>query len=168
MWEFETDRLQVVGWRSRGDAALTAFLTSALTHNVTRELPPSWQTGLTLSGAKAWIAKRDGEGKMFLIEAKYSAPIGVFMFFPDMPTPTQGQVRVGYVFAEQAWGQGYATELLVGFLKLWDQSGTTATLLAGVTASNLASRRVLEKAGFSRVSKQGEILQYELLPKNKP
>ncbi|MBL4633064.1 MAG: GNAT family N-acetyltransferase, partial [Kofleriaceae bacterium] len=147
-WEFETDRLQIVGWRSRSDAKLAAFLAVALTENVTRELPPTWQSGVTLANAKAWIAERDSEGKMFLVETRGDAtPIGVFMFFPDMATATEGQVRVGYVFAESAWGQGYASEVLVGFLKRWDKAGITAKLLAGVTASNLASQRVLEKAG---------------------
>ncbi len=165
-WEFETERLQVVGWRSRGDAKLAAFLASALTENVTRELPPTWQSGVTIDNANAWIAERDTTGKLFLVETSDdAAAIGVFMFFPDKATAREGQVRVGYVFAESAWGNGYASEVLVGFLKHWDKTGITAQLLAGVTASNLASQRVLEKAGFSKVASKveqpGEVLEYE-------
>ncbi len=165
-WEFETERLQVVGWRSRGDAKLAAFLAVALTENVTRELPLTWQSGVTLDNANAWIAERDKNGKLFLVEAKNNtSPVGMFMFFPDKATATEGQVRVGYVFAESAWGHGYASEVLVGFVKHWDKTGITAQLLAGVTASNLASQRVLEKAGFSKivskVPQPGELLEYE-------
>ena len=161
-WEFATERLQIVGWRSRGDAKLAAFLASALTEKVTRELPSTWQSGVTLANAKAWIAERDSQGKMFLVETRGDAtPVGVFMFFPGRATATEGEVRVGYVFAESAWGQGYASEVLVGFLKRWDKAGITAKLLAGVTASNLASQRVLEKAGFSKVNQPDEVLEYQ-------
>ena len=58
----------------------------------------------------------------------------------------QGQVAVGYLLAESAWGQGFASEVMLG-LAAWarDQG---LTLFAGVSTDNPASVRVLEKAGF--------------------
>ncbi len=164
-WEFETERLRVVGWRRRGDEALAAFLTSALTEDVTRELPPSWQAGVTRANAREWIDDHDRQGATFLVESvERGDALGVFMFFPDGATLAEGQVRLGYVFAKAAWGRGYATELVKGFLRRWDDKGATAQLLAGVTAENLASQRVLSKAGFAKVGERDGILEYRREP----
>jgi RimJ/RimL family protein N-acetyltransferase len=104
------------------------------------------------------VADRDDEGLLFLIENRGSAePLGLFMFFPDIAA---GEVRIGYVLAESAWGQGYATEVVTGFLRRWDEEGLTASLLAGVTSNNVASQRVLEKAGFTRGGTSDGILMY--------
>jgi len=158
---FETERLRVLGWRSRGDEVLAAWLTSALTEAVTRELPPSWQGPLQPNVAE-WIAARDEQGRLFLVEAKDgSEPLGLFMLFPPEITPATEEVRVGYVLGERAWGQGFATELLRGFVAAWDAAGPGPALLAMVTPSNRASRRVLEKAGFVLMGRDGEVLRYQ-------
>ena len=137
-------------------------MASALTADVTRDLPPSWQGGVPLESAPEWIAAREREGQMFLVRAKTDGePVGFFMFFPGEATQHRGEVRVGYVLAETAWGRGYATELLRGFLRRWDEKGVTAELLAGVTARNTASRRVLEKAGFRKRSESSGVLEYQ-------
>jgi len=161
-WEFETERLRVMGWRTRGVDTLSTFLVAALTDEVTRELPPSWQGGSAPAGVGEWIVEREREGQMFLVEAKeHSEPVGVFMFFPGESTQSRGEVRVGYVLVKSAWGRGYATELLQGFVRRWDEKGVTASLLAGVTVQNVASQRVLEKAGFSRAAERNEVLEYQ-------
>ena len=160
LWEFETDRLRVLPWRSRGDGPLATFLAVALTSEVTRELPPSWQAGVTPTSAGDWIAARDREGVMFLVETKErDEPVGVFMFFPD-ETPERNVVRLGYVFVEAAWGCGYATELVWGFLGRWESRGAPGLLLAGVTVGNTASQRVLEKNGFVRAGERDGVIEY--------
>ena len=159
-WGFETERLRVIDWLRRGEEKLADFLVSALTPEVTRELPPTWG-GFSRARAPAWIAERHREGTMFLVEAKDPGnAVGLFMFFPGGATRHRGEVRLGYVLAESAWGRGYATELLQGFVRRWDEKGVTANLLASVTVSNAASQRVLEKAGFSRSGEGQDVLVF--------
>ena len=53
----------------------------------------------------------------------------------------------GYVFARDAWGQGYATESLQAMVALAQQTGVRR-LEAVCHAENLASAHVLDKCGF--------------------
>ena len=48
------------------------------------------------------------------------------------------------------WGKGFANELVRGLVE-WARSRTFASIVAGVAAANIASIRVLEKCGFTRV-----------------
>jgi len=58
-------------------------------------------------------------------------------------------VSTGYVLALDAWGKGYATEALLAMVALAAELGVRR-LHACVHPEHLASRRVLEKAGFTR------------------
>ncbi len=54
----------------------------------------------------------------------------------------------GYVLAKDAWGNGYATEALLAMVQIAQHIGLTRVF--GLCHSDhLASRRVLEKAGFT-------------------
>jgi RimJ/RimL family protein N-acetyltransferase len=57
---------------------------------------------------------------------------------------------VGYWLGRDHWGRGYATEALVAFLEV-DQ---VRPMTAYVAVQNVASRRVLEKAGFIAVERR--------------
>jgi RimJ/RimL family protein N-acetyltransferase len=162
-WAFETERLRAIPWRARGEEALIEFLTAALSPVVTEQLPESWRVPPTAEEAPAWIAAREESGTLLLAVAKDDGqPLGIFMFFVQDSDGDPSEVRIGYVLAEQAWGKGYASELLRGFTALWDERRPKAMLLAGVGKNNAASRRVLEKAGFSEVGPQEEdSLEYE-------
>ena len=59
-----------------------------------------------------------------------------------------GEREVGYWLGKEFWGQGIATAALTQFLKLIK----TRPLYAHVTKHNIASKRVLEKCGFSVVA----------------
>jgi RimJ/RimL family protein N-acetyltransferase len=56
-----------------------------------------------------------------------------------------GRREVGYWLGREAWGHGVASRALAAFLRL----ETTRPLDAHVARHNLASRRVLEKCGFT-------------------
>lgn len=157
---YDTSRLRVVEWRSRGDDVLLQWLSSALTEGVTHELPPSWQ-GELLPTPLEWVAIRDEEGSFFLVEEKSGGGIvGLFMFFPREVEVNTDEVRIGYVMGEEAWGKGYATEIVQGFVTMWHDTGFTGSLLGMVSPSNQASCRVLEKSGFLVDGKNGDILRY--------
>ena len=56
--------------------------------------------------------------------------------------------QIGYILARDAWGRGYASEALLASVEAARASGVRR-LEAGVHVDHHASRRVLEKAGFS-------------------
>lgn len=78
------------------------------------------------------------------------------------PPDETGAVSVGCAISEDARGQGYGTEALAALLA-WvrEQPGVTC-VLADTTRSNLASQRLLERAGLTRVGEDGELLYYML------
>ncbi|GHB36483.1 acetyltransferase [Streptomyces viridiviolaceus] len=74
----------------------------------------------------------------------------------------EGRVEVGYDLAETARGHGYATEALRA-LASWALARQEVTSVFATTEpGNVASQRVIERAGFSRVSEDDERFAYEL------
>jgi RimJ/RimL family protein N-acetyltransferase len=62
----------------------------------------------------------------------------------------EGRALVGYWIARDHWGRGIATAALAEFLTLLDER----PLFATAAAHNTVSQRVLEKAGFTEVSRE--------------
>src|SRR3954452_18398382 len=77
--------------------------------------------------------------------------------FTGQPDET-GAVRVGYGLAESARGAGYATEALKALLQ-WarGQDGLTC-VLADTTKTNVASQKVMERAGMQRIAEDAYLL----------
>ena len=91
-----------------------------------------------------------GFGYWAAVEKATGEFLGWFSFRPPHAgNPTE--VELGYRLRRAAWGQGYATEgaralIHKGFTELGVQRVVATTF-----AANLASRRVLEKAGLTLV-----------------
>lgn len=82
--------------------------------------------------------------------------------------PSEGAVEVGYGLVPSARGNGYATEALQAIL---DLSATlhVRTVRADTDLDNIASQRVLEKAGFARTGQDTGARYYEIdLRRNEP
>jgi [ribosomal protein S5]-alanine N-acetyltransferase len=62
-------------------------------------------------------------------------------------------IQVGYALFQDAWGQGYATEMSVRLLRYGFEELGLPTICAITNLDNTASQRVLLKAGLTR---QGE------------
>lgn len=69
----------------------------------------------------------------------------------DDPFDPGWGVEVGYYFDPEAWGKGYATELVVACVSLADDGLGLPEVRAFARPENAGSRRVLEKAGFEVV-----------------
>ena len=91
-------------------------------------------------------------------EAATGLAVGGIGFFG--PPDEAGAVESGYGLVADARGRGIATEAVVAVVRLAAEHGA-AVLRADTTPGNVASRRVLEKAGLSEVRRTGELIFFE-------
>jgi RimJ/RimL family protein N-acetyltransferase len=59
-----------------------------------------------------------------------------------------GDVEIGYFLKRSAWGKGYATEACRRLIRLAFEESSLTEVVATFEVGNIASRNVLEKAGF--------------------
>ncbi|MGC4047903.1 MAG: GNAT family N-acetyltransferase [Armatimonas sp.] len=59
-----------------------------------------------------------------------------------------GSIEIGYGLNPDAWGKGYATEIVGAFTAWLLQQPNVKTVRADTAVGNLASQRVLQKNGF--------------------
>ncbi|MBO0870237.1 MAG: GNAT family N-acetyltransferase, partial [Micromonosporaceae bacterium] len=98
------------------------------------EAPSRW-----LAGERAEVSIRDAA------TGEFAGTIGLFYQEPDT-----GQAMIGYGLLPQWRGKGYATRA-VRLVADWAFRHTgIARLVAGTSPENVASQRVLERAGFLR------------------
>ena len=62
-----------------------------------------------------------------------------------------GEVEIGYAVAPQAWGNGFATEAVTALVDAIFSLTAAPRIRANSRLGNVASYRVLEKAGFSHI-----------------
>jgi ribosomal-protein-alanine N-acetyltransferase len=158
--EFRTERLRVGPWHVAADRSgvdLADAIMEILTFRTTVALPESWRGDYSVERAGAWISERDAESATLLLtEIGSRRPVGLVILAEAPLGESAVDVRLGYVIAEGAWGRGLASEFLKG-LSDWARSQPTVhTLTGGLDPANQASVRVLEKAGFTRISDQDD------------
>jgi ribosomal-protein-alanine N-acetyltransferase len=81
----------------------------------------------------------------------------------------EADFHLGYALVPGAWGQGYATELVRSGIPYFFQRTDKATVFAITSAANIASQRVLLKAGFlykGQVEEHGETLELFYINRN--
>jgi RimJ/RimL family protein N-acetyltransferase len=76
--------------------------------------------------------------------------LGWFHFRPREGT-APGQVELGYRLRQSAWGKGYATEGSRALIRKGFTESGVQRVTAEAMAANMASRRVMEKAGLTLV-----------------
>lgn len=151
---FLTERLRVRGWHASERAGcvddLPAVVAAMLTEPVTRWLPPDWSGSYTRERARSWIAERDAEGPVLMVEDREDGePLGLILLFEEA-VDDGIDMRLGYLLAEGAWGRGLGGELLGGVVS-WCRSRPEArSIIGGVAPENTASIRLLERHGFVR------------------
>jgi [ribosomal protein S5]-alanine N-acetyltransferase len=143
--EVETQRLRLR--RPTLKDAEAIFRRYASVPEVTRYL--AWPTHRTvadtedfiLGSDKAW--SEDGAGPYLVLSQD-----GVLLGGSGLALHTPQSAETGYVFAQDAWGRGYATEVVQRVVLLAFRIPSLSRLRALCHLENAASRRVLEKAGF--------------------
>jgi len=134
--------------RPRPDDAEAVFTGWASDPVATRYL--SWPRHTSTADTLAFIHWSDEEwgrwpGGPLVVE---SLEIGALLGGSGLSFKTAGLAEIGYVFSQQAWGQGYATETVLAVLEA-ARLLAPLDLIAGVHPDNTASVRVFEKCGFT-------------------
>jgi RimJ/RimL family protein N-acetyltransferase len=149
----ETPRLRLRGFRASDLDAQAAAMTDP---EVVRHLGGSpfsredtWRKILASPGLWAllgygyWVAERRDDGA-------YLGQVGFADFKRDMVPNIEGLPEMGWIFAPQARGQGYASEAVLAALAWADEALGRPEIVAIISHDNAASIRVAERGGFSR------------------
>jgi [ribosomal protein S5]-alanine N-acetyltransferase len=162
----ETDRLLLLRPRLVDATDLLAFLGDAEAMRYTQCLASLRACRRHIAGHE-YQRKKRGYGPWTVREKQSGRIIGFGGLYDDPFEPSWG-VEVGYHFAPAAWGRGYATELTRCCLALAAGSFGLSQVRAFVHPDNVASRRVLEKAGFIEQRFVPEMNRYLLAAALKP
>jgi RimJ/RimL family protein N-acetyltransferase len=151
--ELETPRLRL---RALAEKDLQTW--SAVTANpeVTRYVggvplsrEETWRRLLTTAGSWAmlgygyWAVERKEDGRMI-------GHAGFADFKRDMTPSIEGLPEMGWVFAREAHGQGYASEAVGAGLDWADEALKGREFVAIISPANAPSIRVAERGGFVR------------------
>ena len=153
---FQSERILVQSWTAFLDGrerlkGLIEELEPVLTPNVLRHLPEPLQISEATDAVARWVADREEESDAYVVREKTSSTLLGLLILAEFPEPNGiTTIHLGYLFAESAWGNGYATELLLGLVRWMGEQNRQVQFLAGVEKGNAASARVLQKSGFER------------------
>jgi ribosomal-protein-alanine N-acetyltransferase len=78
------------------------------------------------------------------------------------PPDETGTLMIGYGLVPSARGQGYATEALRALVAYWLGQPSVRAIKADTMKDNVASHRVLEKAGFAYTHSTEDLRWYAL------
>jgi len=96
----------------------------------------------SLFGYGYWAVERRADGAMI-------GQVGFADFKRDMTPSIEGLPEAGWLFARNAFGQGYATEAVGAMIAWADSNFADDQIVAIIDADNVASIRVAEKCGFA-------------------
>jgi RimJ/RimL family protein N-acetyltransferase len=152
---FVTERLNVepIDHYLRGSKVSSEFLfeiISILSSVVVKSLPSYFHGVNGIEQAEAWLNKMRSESHFYIISNSGANRTMGFLFLYEADN---GIVHLGYLLGKQYWGQGYATELLVGLVDQVKVNNLVKTFVAGVEEENVASIKTLRKASFVECSK---------------
>lgn len=142
------------------DDAVAIFERYAGDADVTRWL--GWPRHQSVDATRAFLELSRAEWEQgpagpYLIESRQD---GRVLGSTGFSFETPYRAVTGYVFAKDAWGQGYATEALTAIVNLAGIIGIVR-LYALCHTEHAASWRVLEKCGFSR---EGTLQRHTVFP----
>ena len=146
----ETERLLLR--RPKQSDAQAVFHRYASDREVTRYL--SWPTHRSVADTLAFLGMSDEEWRRwpagpYLVLTRENGSNGSLVGSTGLFYKSATRAVTGYVFAKDAWGQGYATEALLAMVDVAQQTGIQR-LEAICHAEHSPSAHVLEKCGFTR------------------
>ena len=158
---FTTKRLNVIEIDASSSMdehhQLTIALPTILTPAVVANLPGYFQGIDSIAVAEKWLANMLNECRLLMLQSEHQEVVGLLFIYTE-----NHNAHIGYLLAEQYWGQGLAFELLQGFINLADTQPHWHKLIAGVDESNTPSIKLLKKLAFEeQASKENGMLFYE-------
>jgi ribosomal-protein-alanine N-acetyltransferase len=87
------------------------------------------------------------EGRWAVHDKQSGEFVGSFAIIPLPSKP--GEIQLGYSLLPAHWGKGYATELAIAGLDFFRKNFKVPVIYAVTEKPNIASQKVLLKAGFS-------------------
>ena len=131
----------------RAEDASAIFEAFASDPEVTRFL--RWRPHRTLADAQRAITSRlrgleTGEELSWLLSLDGSV-LGIISVWPG-----EGEAEIGFALGRRSWGQGLMTEAVHSVVAWAFEPASVARVWAICDVENLASARVLEKAGLER------------------
>ncbi|MDI4650588.1 MULTISPECIES: GNAT family N-acetyltransferase [Pseudoalteromonas] len=158
---FNTPRLNVIEINSNTakleKTALVNALPAILTPAVVANLPDYFQ-GIDSIAAEKWLDNMLNECRLLMLQSQHQEVVGLLFIYTE-----NHDAHIGYLLAEQYWGQGLAFELLQGFINLAGTQSQWHKFIAGVDESNTPSIKLLKKLAFEKqASKENGMLFYEL------
>jgi [ribosomal protein S5]-alanine N-acetyltransferase len=100
----------------------------------------------TLADAETWIKIAENQPANFAIVVDGKAVGGIGVLFKE--DISRKNAEIGYWLGENYWGQGIMSEAIKKMVDFTFKNYDIHRIYAGVFEHNLASMRVLEKAGF--------------------
>ncbi|WP_209326955.1 GNAT family N-acetyltransferase [Pseudoalteromonas sp. PA2MD11] len=158
---FNTPRLNVIEINSNTakleQTTLVNALPSILTPAVVANLPGYFQGIDSIAAAEKWLANMLNECCLLMVQSQHQDVVGLLFIYTE-----NHDAHIGYLLAEQYWGQGLAFELLQGFINLAGTQSHWHKLIAGVDESNTPSIKLLKKLAFEeQAPKENGMLFYE-------
>jgi len=145
----ETPRLVLTMW-NKGDAELIRQLHSTV--ETTRYLSGAapWTLEKAEERLKSWFGEqaRDGVTKYKMLRRDDGRFIGRAGFSRFHEENGRGEFELGYSIRNDAWGNGYATEIAGALAQWFLQRGLASQFIAFTHPENAASQRVLRKIGM--------------------
>lgn len=150
MPELATKRLRLRAWRAED---LESFAALNADPDVMKHFPATLdraQSDALAAGIQAHFAER-GFG-LWAVEAPGEVPFAGFvgLSVPRRALPFTPCVEVGWRLARHCWGRGYATEAARAALSFGFETLGLEEIVSFTAATNLRSRRVMERLGMSR------------------
>jgi RimJ/RimL family protein N-acetyltransferase len=145
------------------DASLI-FHSYAQDHDVTKYM--TWQPHKDISETLNFLQKciilwhENKEFNMVVMQKKTQQIVGMIRIAPQGNTAS-----IGYVLAKRYWNKGYATHLLHELIAYLFQKTDLTFIQSFCDIDNIASARVMEKAGMK---KKGILPEYILHPNRSP
>jgi RimJ/RimL family protein N-acetyltransferase len=150
IFRIETERLWLRWPRASDAAAITGFASLAQVARMTAAIPHPYPPGEAEQFIlKARADNARGAALILAICQKTGArrTIGLISAVPV----AAHDLELGYILAPSVWGQGYASEAARALADAVFCLTRARRIVASSRSGNLASRRVLEKSGFSFV-----------------
>jgi [ribosomal protein S5]-alanine N-acetyltransferase len=130
-------------WQAGDEKSLAE---NANNHKIWRNLKDIFPHPYTLMDAYEWIKMAAHSQTNFAIEVKGKAVGGIGILLKD--DIYKKNAEIGYWLGEEYWGQGIISSAINEVVEYTFKNFDVSRIYAGVFEYNLASMRVLEKAGF--------------------